>query len=621
MTEATKPEQTLADYVASAISPALIMTLIGSLVFFLVEVAYLGAYYGRLQWFVFFFVFGAVLVARIAVLGDIASRANLYNAVLGLLMWIALMTYVQFPAGTPAADWGWAIHLGFIVLIVWCANRLTRDCTLEGGVADASGAGLLDAAGLDRAKADKAAGDTPKKSKRRKREPGGLTGWWQRYQRYRAEKRQRPRTHGVWVVYFSLAALPLFGLGQALIPAEHTGRRQYAFWLMCIYVASGLGLLLSTTFLSLRRYLSQRKLRMPAAVTTSWLFFGAALIVGLLVVGALVPRPHPEYSLVEHFSPFGSPERKASDWAMKGDEPAEGEGAPADSAPKEGQDPSGTQGQGKKPDGQKGSKSGNGDGQGQQHGNAQSNSQGSKSGDNSGNKPGQKRDGSKGQPQGDSKGERGDGKETSTGSPSSADKPKSPFNLTLPDWLKPLSEILKWVVLAIVIVMVVFLLLRALLGFLANFTGWARNLLNWFRSWWENLHLRKPAAAEDAEAKSAQPVGRPFSWYRDPFQSGDADRLPDRELIRYSFEALQAWARERSLTRPEGETPLEFARRLGDEFPALEADALRLADLYATAAYAPALLGTDNAEDLRSFWLTLREVTERPLSAGTLSTP
>ena len=88
------------------------------------------------------------------------------------------------------------------------------------------------------------------------------------------------------MIYFSLGALPLFGLGEALIPADETARRQYAFWLMALYVGSGLGLLLTTCFLSLRRYLRQRRLRMPAAMTFAWLSAGGGLIVALLVIGA-----------------------------------------------------------------------------------------------------------------------------------------------------------------------------------------------------------------------------------------------------------------------------------------------------------------------------------------------
>ena len=43
-----RPNQTLADYVALAISPALIMGLVASLVFFLVNVLYAGEFVDRL---------------------------------------------------------------------------------------------------------------------------------------------------------------------------------------------------------------------------------------------------------------------------------------------------------------------------------------------------------------------------------------------------------------------------------------------------------------------------------------------------------------------------------------------------------------------------------------------
>ena len=42
-------DKTLADYLAIAISPVLIMTLVGSLVFFLLEVFYHGGYPGRMH--------------------------------------------------------------------------------------------------------------------------------------------------------------------------------------------------------------------------------------------------------------------------------------------------------------------------------------------------------------------------------------------------------------------------------------------------------------------------------------------------------------------------------------------------------------------------------------------
>ena len=60
-------DKTLADYVAIAISPVLIMTLVGSLLFFLVEVFYQGRYSGRMLWIFFWFTIAIVLIGRISI--------------------------------------------------------------------------------------------------------------------------------------------------------------------------------------------------------------------------------------------------------------------------------------------------------------------------------------------------------------------------------------------------------------------------------------------------------------------------------------------------------------------------------------------------------------------------
>src|SRR5262249_32389425 len=140
-------------------------------------------------------------------------------------------------------------------------------------------------------------------------ESPGLLGWWQRYQSYQQAWRRRPHTPGIWVVYFSLAALPLFGLGQSLIPVTDVDRRQRVFWLMVFYVGSGLGLRLTPSLLGLRVVLRQRKLVMPRTVAGVWLVTGGGLIVLLLAVGALLPRPQAEYPLVD-LNLFRSRERE-----------------------------------------------------------------------------------------------------------------------------------------------------------------------------------------------------------------------------------------------------------------------------------------------------------------------
>ena len=114
---ADRPMQTTADFMVIALSPALIMGLIGSLVFFLLEVLYAGAYSGNLQWILFFFVFGAVLVARISLLGQISERSGIYGFVLGLAVWLGMQRFVDYPSGTAAAQFSWLINLGLVVLV------------------------------------------------------------------------------------------------------------------------------------------------------------------------------------------------------------------------------------------------------------------------------------------------------------------------------------------------------------------------------------------------------------------------------------------------------------------------------------------------------------------------
>src|SRR5262249_51161999 len=153
------------------------------------------------------------------------------------------------------------------------------DCTLVDESQDASGEGLLQTVGLEKQEpGDKGATDQEQlkepAAKKRDRSTNSFSAtgailpvpsiekdrksWWAKF----LERRRRPHAPGVWIVYFSLAALPIFGFGQAFIPVANVASRRYAFVLLLVYVAAALGLLLTTSFLGLRRYLRQRRLEM-----------------------------------------------------------------------------------------------------------------------------------------------------------------------------------------------------------------------------------------------------------------------------------------------------------------------------------------------------------------------
>jgi hypothetical protein len=625
-----RPEnQTLADYVALAISPTLIMGLVASLVFFLLNVLYTGEYVDRMRWILFFFVFGAVLIARMTMRDDTSSRAVLYGVPLGLLTWLGMQMFVEYPEEGGIRELSWFINAGLIAVVWWCAHKLTRDCTNVDEETDINAEGLLQAAGLEQQGAQ-----TETSSEEEK--PAEPKGWWQRWQRYRSE-RDKKRTLGVWVVYFSLAALPLFGLGQAIIPAEDIDRRRSSFWLLIVYVGCGLSLLLTTCFLGLRRYLRQRRLRMPAAMTGAWLTSGGMLIGALLVIGALLPRPEAEYSLFS-LSAAKSPKRGASKYAMKGGKAGEGEGKPgADNSDekKEDADSGGDKGQqkgqrdapvkkGEKGSGGKGDKSGrSGDQQGQKSGqnkNTQNSGRNQNKGDpRSGKDQAAPKDDSK-KNQGDEgksddeRDQKSDEKSSERSSSTSSSKSSSS---ALRDAVSKVSSVLKWIVFALIALAVVFVLLRSGLQFLANFTDWARRLLDALRNFWANLFGGARRAKEEeaqAEIEERKLRERPFASFRNPFDGGRS-RMELPELIRYTFAAAQAWARERDLGRQPGETPLEFADRVGAEVPALEADLQRLALLYARAVYSRGGLPASSVELLRQFWQRLETVAEQPLSA------
>jgi hypothetical protein len=618
---ADKPRPTLADYTAIALSPALIMALLCSLIYFLIEVLYRGDFEGRLQYIFFFYIFGAVLVARISMEFGISDRAPLYGIVLALAAWLGMGQFVEYPAGLQALSW--LVNAGLIAVVWWSAYKLTYDCTYIDEKAETTGTGLLQAAGLENIATQDAgepSADEPAKGggqKKRRATPG----WWERYQRYR-EQRKKTKPPGVWVVYFSLAALPIFGLGQSLIPIEEEDRRRYAFWLMAVYAASALGLLVTTAFLGLRRYLRQRGLQMPKRMTAAWLTAGGVLTVALVVVGALLPRPSAEYSLLD-LTPLGSKSRDASDFAMKDGEAGKGEGRPGEQQLDKDGRPVNTGDPKQKGQGGKGQAQGQGSGnQGQQQQQGQQGQQGQQA-EKAGDKPKDKGRDDKGDPQG-----KGDDKAQGGGrdaAPQSQAKKQARSGSTKGttrssgslSFLGKVAPVLKWIVFAIVAVVVVVFLLRGGLRYLANFFDWARRLLESLRAFWDSLFGARPAVAEGeaGEAEEQRAELRPFRWYRNPFTDGRAEDLSPAELARYSFEALEAWGFEHDLPRMTDETPIEFSNRVAADVPGLESEAKQLAALYARVLYAKGALPVNWREVVEEFWEKLEAVAEQPLSA------
>jgi hypothetical protein len=142
------------------------------------------------------------------------------------------------------------------------------------------------------------------------------------------QSRQKPQVlhaPGLWVLYFSFAAVPVFGLGELLLNTnDAVGRRACFGWLVA-YLAAALCLLFLTSFLGLRRYLRQKYLIMPRAMAGAWVATGLALTVSALVLALLLPRPATPYSLAALVTKLTVLPQEASRYAPQRSEGGEGQ--------------------------------------------------------------------------------------------------------------------------------------------------------------------------------------------------------------------------------------------------------------------------------------------------------
>lgn len=319
--------KTAADFMAAGACPLLIMGLLWTLLFFLLDAVYGGGWKGALQWTMFWFVLAMTLVSRIAIVRT-PGLAIFYGAVLAAVTSMLLLQYV---------GGRWSVFL-FLGLIWWAAHKLTFDCTLIDDEDKTSGQGLLRAGKVDAAqRKDSSAVRAANPLKRPPPRP-------------KAEKKKKVidqkvteetqvHTPGVWILYFSLGAIPLFGLGEMFL--ETRAERVQSFYYLAIYLGCALGLLLLTSFLGLRRYLRQRFLEMPARMSAAWVGKGFLIIAGLFVLSFLLPRPATPYSLAGVITKIKSPDQNAADLGSVFEEGAEGQSkaktqspdAPADANP------------------------------------------------------------------------------------------------------------------------------------------------------------------------------------------------------------------------------------------------------------------------------------------------
>ncbi|GAB4139382.1 MAG: hypothetical protein Tsb009_08250 [Planctomycetaceae bacterium] len=634
----SKPQKTLADYVAIAITPVLIMLLVGSLLYFLLEATYAGQYPGSLRWILFWYVIAIVLISRIGIEQGTA-QASAYGLALAGATSLVILSRLDSHS---------MIAIALLGVAWWCANKLTWDCTLIDDSEDASGEGLLKSTGLESDRELELDDETPGKDTKSDSKKGDSDSetrstsadrsWWDVLVGKSARRDGRPHAPGMWVVYFSLAALPLFGIGQLLIPSEKVKSRSYAFTLLFVYVASGLALLVTTSFLGLRRYLRQRRIQMPASITASWLGMGGGLILVIMLLCILLPRPNANYTIADLIDKVSNKVGKASHEALVGDEAGEGDGKRdgksgektiADKGQKQGgksgeenergegggkKKPGGSQGEGKA---KKGSGKKQGGNKAAKNNNRNSESRKQKNGQNDANNGDQKN--------GDQKENQNDDDQSNNGengtpqSDSSESESEQSSDSKVPQISQSISNFVKWLIYGVLAIVILVLVIKNWQSILEGFLNFLRELRNMFSGWFTRKSKSASKKSNEETDGKFETAPRPYSSFSNPFHSGTAYQTAPRTVIAYTFEAFEAWAYERGIRRKWEQTPREFARDVCDAAPEISKHASQLATLYTRAAYAEGTPPSNCLETLETIWRAMDEQASsgrQPISSG-----
>ncbi|MCA9213247.1 MAG: hypothetical protein KDB27_09290 [Planctomycetales bacterium] len=582
-----RPSQTVVDYVVVGIAPALIIALVASLALFIIEVGYSGQFAWRLKYVSFFFVMGSVLSTRIAIEID-KERAILYGLALAAVTFMALLRFVDasllFDFVLIAATW-------------WCSHRLTYDCTVIDDRTQASGEGLLQTMGVDESVDTQSLEATTDPSSKDDNEGDTFAAMWDRF----VQQRKKHHSPGITVVYFSAAALPIFGLGQAALMAQGRNDSGIAFRYLLLYVASSLALLMATSFLQLRRYLRQRRVQMPVEMVATWLGSGAALVIVIMIVCSSLPRPTPTASLFTAVTTLASRTGiTPSKWGIGKDGPDD-ENSPNEITDAEAdRTRDGDEGENGQSDSDK-SKTQVRDSD-QDTSDIETGEEGSEDATHteseepmsheSNSHSTEERDGDTADEQ-DPESQSDDIDSSPTNSQQTPSRPPLDFASNLMTMVRSLVRLAYYAIIAAVLAYFVFRYRAAIASAIGQFIRDIKKLLG----------NKVKSNTKTADETTSDPIAtrRSFSEFRNPFQSGAAQRVPIAELVRYTFDAMEVWARERECPRDEGQTPAEFATKLIRQFPNIGNEVRSLIYFYNQAAYASAEV-SDCRKQLAAVW-------------------
>ncbi len=588
------------DWLTEVAIPVCVFGLLGSLLYYLVEVrATLAGQYsvGPLRWVVFWFLLATIGIARIRTKYGGAAIAGYYSGLLGLAMFVFVWVYTgragSFYGGANQSNWlalifNWAL----VGLVWWAASAVTREATLEENVETQLEGGFWTLLADEWRYPDAEDGESPEDVD---------------------HAAARPRHPGRLVLWVSLAALILFAVGQRTI-GGHGEHARVAFWCMSAYVLFALVLLALTNLSALRMQVRRRGISLAPAVTPAWII--ASVIVTVLIVGfsarmprSPTPKGHPrvvqvpdwltdserpgmEEGPAQGMGPEGETPRGEDEGAGDG-EGEEGRGSEGEQQQAEGASDEGEQGTGAE-EGEAASSGGEDQGQGEG------------SGEGDGEDQSEHPEGQTEAQEEAQRTEDAEGEETRQGH--GEPEPFSP-EFEEPSGLARLLMILLLIASALAIAYVLWVYRRQVLAGLKQLARIPVYVGRAIARAWRRLM--------DALSKLGLPVparsgarNLPDDPFVDIFEQGIADGLAPAEVVRYVYRAFQTYAARRGHKRRDDQTALEFLRSLPSELQLPDRAAERLTRAYVLATYSPREITAAQAQGARRTWTVMKEQLE-----------
>ena len=285
------------DIIIEAAIPLLIIGLIWSTVIFAItinDIAYHGG--GDMLKLVFFlYVMGTVMINRIAGYYRESGKAVAYSIVLVCLMAIFALQFSGRQGsffGGQGEGTGILLNLALIVVVGIVSYKIARESCLD-----------LQDTGKE------------KTALQLKNSLLAQRDWYQRMELEEEQERERleeekkeaeekpdpereriPKKHpGIWIVYFSLFSLVVFAVGQRLLPKDDGDLYRYTFTCLAANLTCALALLSLITLSSVRQRSWEKRTLVRPGVGWFWIMGGTAIIVVVVSLATLPPRPVPSY--------------------------------------------------------------------------------------------------------------------------------------------------------------------------------------------------------------------------------------------------------------------------------------------------------------------------------------